>query len=74
MGGGWGGGETSKLHDSDAKVFVSLFCCFVVLSFCQVDSTLELFDELREQHQAVAVKTRTLHDACDRLVRGGCAC
>ncbi|XP_022159148.1 conserved oligomeric Golgi complex subunit 3 isoform X2 [Momordica charantia] len=34
----------------------------------QVDDTLDLFDELQLQHQAVATKTRTLHDACDRLV------
>lgn len=34
----------------------------------QVDETLDLFNELQLQHQAVATKTRTLHDACDRLV------
>ncbi|KAJ8441010.1 hypothetical protein Cgig2_021374 [Carnegiea gigantea] len=34
----------------------------------QVDDTLELFNELQLQHQAVATKTKTLHDACDRLV------
>ncbi|KAM7275531.1 hypothetical protein ACFE04_017397 [Oxalis oulophora] len=34
----------------------------------QVDETLELFNELQLQHQAVAAKTKTLHDACDRLV------
>ncbi|TQD93327.1 hypothetical protein C1H46_021085 [Malus baccata] len=34
----------------------------------QVDDTLELFNELQDQHQAVATKTRTLHDACDRLL------
>ncbi|XP_009369729.1 conserved oligomeric Golgi complex subunit 3 [Pyrus x bretschneideri] len=34
----------------------------------QVDETLELFNELQNQHQAVATKTRTLHDACDRLL------
>ncbi|KAG9158811.1 hypothetical protein Leryth_013698 [Lithospermum erythrorhizon] len=34
----------------------------------QVDETLELFNELQLQHQAVANKTKTLHDACDRLV------
>ncbi|KAG7966220.1 hypothetical protein I3843_08G039400 [Carya illinoinensis] len=34
----------------------------------QVDDTLDLFDELQLQHQAVAMKTKTLHDACDRLV------
>ncbi|KAG2699277.1 hypothetical protein I3843_07G184700 [Carya illinoinensis] len=34
----------------------------------QVDDTLALFDELQLQHQAVATKTKTLHDACDRLV------
>lgn len=34
----------------------------------QVDDTLDLFNELQMQHQAVATKTKTLHDACDRLV------
>uniref|UniRef100_A0A0D6R7B6 Conserved oligomeric Golgi complex subunit 3 n=1 Tax=Araucaria cunninghamii TaxID=56994 RepID=A0A0D6R7B6_ARACU len=34
----------------------------------QVDSTLNLFDDLQAQHQAVATKTKTLHDACERLV------
>ncbi|XP_073043896.1 conserved oligomeric Golgi complex subunit 3-like isoform X3 [Primulina eburnea] len=34
----------------------------------QVDETLELFNELQLQHQAVAKKTKTLHDACDRLL------
>ncbi|CAN6541332.1 unnamed protein product [Malus baccata var. baccata] len=40
--------------------------CDGILS--QVDDTLELFNELQDQHQAVATKTRTLHDACDRLL------
>ncbi|KAH9290602.1 hypothetical protein KI387_034719, partial [Taxus chinensis] len=34
----------------------------------QVDSTLTQFDDLQAQHQAVATKTKTLHDACERLV------
>ncbi|KAK9210075.1 hypothetical protein WN944_002444 [Citrus x changshan-huyou] len=34
----------------------------------QVDGTLDLFNELQLQHHAVATKTKTLHDACDRLV------
>lgn len=34
----------------------------------QVDATLDLFNELQLQHHAVATKTKTLHDACDRLV------
>lgn len=34
----------------------------------QVDATLDLFNELQLQHQAVATKTKTLHDACDRLL------
>ncbi|KAK6126691.1 hypothetical protein DH2020_039571 [Rehmannia glutinosa] len=34
----------------------------------EVDETLELFNELQLQHQTVATKTKTLHDACDRLV------
>ncbi|GFP99147.1 conserved oligomeric golgi complex subunit 3, partial [Phtheirospermum japonicum] len=40
--------------------------CDTILS--QVDETLELFNELQLQHQAVATKTKTLHDACDRLL------
>lgn len=38
------------------------------MSLLQVDETLDLFNELQLQHQAVATKTKTLHDACDRLV------
>ncbi|OWM74342.1 hypothetical protein CDL15_Pgr013246 [Punica granatum] len=34
----------------------------------QVDDTLDLFNELQLQHQAVATKTKTLHDACDRML------
>ncbi|KAJ9168110.1 hypothetical protein P3X46_019672 [Hevea brasiliensis] len=34
----------------------------------EVDETLDLFNELQLQHQAVATKTKTLHDACDRLL------
>ncbi|XP_010537514.1 PREDICTED: conserved oligomeric Golgi complex subunit 3 isoform X2 [Tarenaya hassleriana] len=34
----------------------------------QVDETLDLFNELQLQHQAVTTKTKTLHDACDRLL------
>ncbi|VFQ92552.1 unnamed protein product [Cuscuta campestris] len=34
----------------------------------QVDETLEFFNALQVQHQAVATKTKTLHDACDRLL------
>ncbi|MCO5558008.1 hypothetical protein L7F22_011583 [Adiantum nelumboides] len=34
----------------------------------QLDNTLHLFDDLQEQHRAVATKTKTLHDACERLV------
>ncbi|XP_050272474.1 conserved oligomeric Golgi complex subunit 3 isoform X2 [Quercus robur] len=34
----------------------------------QVDDTLDYFNELQLQHQAVATKTKTLHDACDRLI------
>ncbi|MCO5557959.1 hypothetical protein L7F22_011533 [Adiantum nelumboides] len=36
--------------------------------FEQLDNTLHLFDDLQEQHRAVATKTKTLHDACERLV------
>lgn len=34
----------------------------------QVDDTLDLFNQLQLQHQAVSTKTKTLHDACDRLL------
>ncbi|XP_074280825.1 conserved oligomeric Golgi complex subunit 3 isoform X2 [Silene latifolia] len=40
--------------------------CDVILR--QVDDTLELFNELQLQHQAVATKTKTLRDACDSLI------
>ncbi|PKU70495.1 conserved oligomeric Golgi complex subunit 3 isoform X1 [Dendrobium catenatum] len=34
----------------------------------QVDETLNLFNELQTLQQSVATKTKTLHDACDRLL------
>ncbi|KAG5545462.1 hypothetical protein RHGRI_017825 [Rhododendron griersonianum] len=34
----------------------------------QVDETLGLFNQLQLQHQEVATKTKTLHDACDRVL------
>lgn len=34
-----------------------------------MDATLGLFDDLQAQHAAVATKTQTLHDACERLVQ-----
>ncbi|CAA0836916.1 sec34-like family protein [Striga hermonthica] len=40
--------------------------CDTILN--QVDETLDLFNELQLQHQAVATKTKILHDACDRLL------
>jgi hypothetical protein len=33
-----------------------------------LDGTLARFDDLQVQHQAVATKTKMLHDACERLV------
>lgn len=33
-----------------------------------LDGTLARFDDLQAQHQAVATKTKMLHDACERLV------
>ncbi|KAI4335148.1 hypothetical protein L6164_013821 [Bauhinia variegata] len=35
----------------------------------QVDDTSDLFNELQLQHQAIATKTKTLHDACDKLLQ-----
>lgn len=46
----------------------SLSTNYCLNDLMQVDETLELFNELQLQHQAVATKTKTLHDACDRLV------
>ncbi|CAN6442670.1 unnamed protein product [Victoria cruziana] len=40
--------------------------CDEVLS--QVDSTLNFFNELQLQQQAVAANTKTLHDACEQLL------
>ncbi|XP_047330170.1 conserved oligomeric Golgi complex subunit 3 isoform X2 [Impatiens glandulifera] len=34
----------------------------------KVDETLNLFSDLQLQHEAVATKTKTLHDECDRLL------
>eukprot|EP00897_Mesotaenium_endlicherianum_P000101 jgi/Mesen1/10091/ME000074S09433 len=39
--------------------------CDQILS--EVDSTLGLFTDLQSQHRAVAEKTKSLHDACERL-------
>lgn len=47
---------------------VMVVTTYYALFLIQVDDTLGLFNELQLQHQAVATKTRTLHDACDRLV------
>lgn len=49
----------------NVKIYLHVAEQFNVL---QVDETLDLFDDLQLQHQAVATKTKTLHDACDRLV------
>ncbi|VAI87875.1 unnamed protein product [Triticum turgidum subsp. durum] len=34
----------------------------------QVDDTQNLFEELQSLHSSVAIKTQTLHDACDQLL------
>ncbi|CAM6127701.1 unnamed protein product [Calypogeia fissa] len=44
----------------------SLQTCDDILG--QLDSSLARFDDLQAQHQEVATKTKTLHDACERLV------
>jgi hypothetical protein len=49
-------------------VTVLILGSFGFVGLVQVDDTLDLFNELQLQHQAVATKTKTLHDACDRLV------
>ncbi|CAH8334719.1 unnamed protein product [Eruca vesicaria subsp. sativa] len=46
--------------------FLSIFD--LSISPAQVDETLDLFNELQLQHQTVTTKTKTLHDACDRLL------
>lgn len=50
------------------KLYGICFCIDLWISPVQVDETLDLFNELQLQHQAVTTKTKTLHDACDRLV------
>jgi len=62
---GWGPGFVEYIMSSALQL---LHHKELGLSVMQVDDTLELFNELQLQHQAVATKTKTLHDACDRLV------
>ncbi|KZV25526.1 conserved oligomeric Golgi complex subunit 3 [Dorcoceras hygrometricum] len=50
------------------KKFYKWFAELEAAMKSEVDETLELFNELQLQHQAVATKTKTLHDACDRLL------
>ncbi|KAG6390917.1 hypothetical protein SASPL_148662 [Salvia splendens] len=54
---------TERIQTCDT-ILNQAICHFLIV----VDETLELFNELQLQHQAVATKTKTLHDACDRLV------
>lgn len=53
-------------------LFYSCNLLFGLSALVQVDNTLDLFNDLQLQHQAVATKTKTLHDACDRLVQFYC--
>jgi len=52
----------------DYLIYFSFWFASGLIALMQVDDTLDLFNELQLQHQAVATKTKTLHDACDRLV------
>ncbi|EEF46200.1 conserved hypothetical protein [Ricinus communis] len=63
------GGLTVSTKDSDfadSQAIDAVLTCDDILR--QVDETLDLFNDLQLQHQAVATKTKTLHDACDRLL------
>ncbi|KAH9610426.1 hypothetical protein KSS87_005669, partial [Heliosperma pusillum] len=53
-------------HYVDTLTQQRIQTCDVILR--QLDDTLELFNELQLQHQAVATKTKTLRDACDSLL------
>lgn len=55
-----------KFRQYVTALTLHLETCDSLLS--QVDSTLSLFDDLQVQHRAVATKTKSLHDACERLV------
>ncbi|GAU16792.1 hypothetical protein TSUD_200350 [Trifolium subterraneum] len=56
-------------HQQNAIISLSHAVSERPLPLKLVDDTLDLFNELQLQHQAVATKTKTLHDACDRLVQ-----
>lgn len=59
--------ETEEKHQRYVNTLTEhMQTCDQILN--QLDNTLHLFDDLQEQHQAVATKTKTLHDACERLV------
>ncbi|KAJ6823791.1 conserved oligomeric Golgi complex subunit 3-like [Iris pallida] len=59
--------ETEEKYNLYVKTLVErVQICDGILN--QVDKTLNLFDELQMLNQTVATKTKTLHDACDRLL------
>ncbi|KAL5182758.1 Conserved oligomeric Golgi complex subunit 3 [Glycine soja] len=58
---------TDRIQTCDEILQQVIF--ILVLFYYWVDDTLDLFNELQLQHQAVATKTKTLHDACDRLLQ-----
>ncbi|KAM0908903.1 hypothetical protein ACQ4PT_015170 [Festuca glaucescens] len=56
--------EKYRLYESTLEERVNT--CDGILK--QVDDTLNLFEELQSLHSSVAIKTKTLHDACDQLL------
>ncbi|XBI09985.1 hypothetical protein VPH35_137396 [Triticum aestivum] len=56
--------EKYRLYESTLEERVNT--CDGILQ--QVDDTQNLFEELQSLHSSVAIKTQTLHDACDQLL------
>ncbi|XP_048543098.1 LOW QUALITY PROTEIN: conserved oligomeric Golgi complex subunit 3-like [Triticum urartu] len=56
--------EKYRLYESTLEERVNT--CDDILQ--QVDDTQNLFEELQSLHSSVAIKTQTLHDACDQLL------
>ncbi len=40
----------------------------LICHLVQADDALELFEQLKAQHRDVSLKTKSLHDSCERLV------
>lgn len=65
--------ESAMKYETEEKYRIYVNTLMERIQICdgilqQVDDTLNLFNELQLLHQTVATKTKSLHDACDRLL------